>query len=289
MKKLVLLIFTVCMGGGIAASAQEVSQQKLDSLNQALSDISARVKETEAAESNRAIWKDRSKYFNLNYVNQKLSPDIDGWDKLGGGELKSDFGAAIVWGKTYYLHKKPLAGMIKFGIDWSWMDLNYAQYKLETYDYDTDELYSEKAHQLEYGMQIGPSVTINPVHHLKVSAYFRVTQRRVLPPLCDLLQHGFRRSLEGTLGRLRMALGQSVVRRSGSQPRRSGRRLLRRRFQRRHPLGGRRADRLAGFEAQNQIVPRLFQFPFLNGHRQPETSRQISGNEIHPCRVLRQG
>lgn len=39
MKKLVLLIFTVCMGGGIAASAQEVSQQKLDSLNQALSDI----------------------------------------------------------------------------------------------------------------------------------------------------------------------------------------------------------------------------------------------------------
>ena len=70
MKKLVLLIFTVCMGGGIAASAQEVSQQKLDSLNQALSDISARVKETEAAESNRAIWKDRSKYFNLNYVNQ---------------------------------------------------------------------------------------------------------------------------------------------------------------------------------------------------------------------------
>ena len=139
MKKLVLLIFTVCMGGGIAASAQEVSQQKLDSLNQALSDISARVKETEAAESNRAIWKDRSKYFNLNYVNQKLSPDIDGWDKLGGGELKSDFGAAIVWGKTYYLHKKPLAGMIKFGIDWSWMDLNYAQYKLETYDYDTDD------------------------------------------------------------------------------------------------------------------------------------------------------
>lgn len=79
MKKLVLLIFTVCMGGGkFAASAQEVSQQKLDSLNQALSDISARVKETEAAESNRAIWKDRSKYFNLNYVNQKLSPDIDG-------------------------------------------------------------------------------------------------------------------------------------------------------------------------------------------------------------------
>lgn len=178
-------------GGGIAASAQEVSQQKLDSLNQALSDMSARVKETEAAESNRAIWKDRSKYFNLNYVNQKLSPDIDGWDKLGGGELKSDFGAAIVWGKTYYLHKKPLAGMIKFGIDWSWMDLNYAQYKVEAYDYDTDELYSEKAHQLEYGMQIGPSVTINPVHHLKVSAYFRVTPSYSMMYLNDEFYHHY--------------------------------------------------------------------------------------------------
>ena len=220
----------------------------------------------------------RPKYVNLSFVSQKLD--------FGEGEkLKSRFGAAFTTGRSYYLHKKPLAGMIKFGIDWSWMDLNYAQYKLETYDYDTDELYSEKAHQLEYGMQIGPSVTINPVHHLKVSAYFRVTPSYSMMYLND----GFRRSLEGTLGRLRMALGQSVVRRSGSQPRRSGRRLLRRRFQRRHPLGGRRADRLAGFEAQNQIVPRLFQFPFLNGHRQPETSRKISGNEIHPCRVLRQG
>ena len=105
--------------------------------------------------------------------------------------MKSDFGAAIVWGKTYYLHKKPLAGMIKFGIDWSWMDLNYAQYKLETYDYDTDELYSEKAHQLEYGMQIGPSVTINPVHHLKVSAYFRVTPSYSMMYLDDSFNSNF--------------------------------------------------------------------------------------------------
>lgn len=175
MKKLVLFALVFCMGGGIAASAQEVSQQKLDSLNRALDELSTRVRQTEAVENNRAIWKDRSKYFNLSYVKQTLSPDIAGWEKLGGSELKSDIGAALVWGKTYYLHRKPLARMIKFGLDWSWMDFNYAQYKLEDYDFETGELYSEKAHQLEYGMQIGPSVTINPIHHLKVSAYFRVT------------------------------------------------------------------------------------------------------------------
>ena len=96
-----------------------------------------------------------------------------------------------VYASTAKLDGKPLAGMIKFGIDWSWMDLNYAQYKVEAYDYDTDELYSEKAHQLEYGMQIGPSVTINPVHHLKVSAYFRVTPSYSMMYLNDEFYHHY--------------------------------------------------------------------------------------------------
>ena len=33
MKKLVLLIFTVCMGGGNAASGEGVSQAKMETLN----------------------------------------------------------------------------------------------------------------------------------------------------------------------------------------------------------------------------------------------------------------
>ena len=61
----------------------------------------------------------------------------------------------------------------------------------KAYDYDTDELYSEKAHQLEYGMQIGPSVTINPVHHLKVSAYFRVTPSYSMMYLDDSFNSNF--------------------------------------------------------------------------------------------------
>lgn len=34
-------------------------------------------------------------------------------------EAENDFGVSISWGKTYYLHKKPLLGMLKFGLDWS--------------------------------------------------------------------------------------------------------------------------------------------------------------------------
>lgn len=57
----------------------------------------------------------RPKYVNLSFVSQKLD--------FGEGEkLKSRFGAAFTTGRSYYLHKKPVAGMIRFGIDATWID-----------------------------------------------------------------------------------------------------------------------------------------------------------------------
>lgn len=55
------------------------------------------------------------------------------------------------------------------------MDINYAKSTWNTIDSSTKEVSSSAMHQAEIGMQFGPSVTINPVHHLKVSGYFRVT------------------------------------------------------------------------------------------------------------------
>lgn len=37
-----------------------------------------------------------------------------------------------------------------------------------------DETIDIGNHQLEYGMQVGPSITINPVHELKISLYFQL-------------------------------------------------------------------------------------------------------------------
>ena len=94
----------------------------------------------------------RPKYVNLSFVSQKLD--------FGEGEkLKSRFGAAFTTGRSYYLHKKPVAGMIRFGIDATWIDLSYANYsREETYDdgYGT-EIEKLTAHQAEIGMQVGPS------------------------------------------------------------------------------------------------------------------------------------
>ena len=64
-----------------------------------------------------------------------------------------------------------------FGIDATWFDLNYTNYKLEyrwedNYD-EEEEPETSNFHQAEIGMQVGPSVTVNPVGKLNVNAYFR--------------------------------------------------------------------------------------------------------------------
>lgn len=158
-------------------------QSQLDSQQQALDKV-------EEDELNRKIWNDRAKYFNIYYVNQSISQeDID-------GTWKNDFGVAMAMGKTFYLHKKPILGMIKFGIDWSYFDLNFAKYTdnwgffngegeygYDNYYYDygygyTDDSYyglePEDIYQAEIGTAIGVSVTVNPYDHIKAAGYFRV-------------------------------------------------------------------------------------------------------------------
>lgn len=144
MKKHLLFIIALC-AGILSVSAQDMEQfdQKL-------------------------IWKDRAKYFNIAYVNQQLTVS-DEFPLT----MKSDWGASLSSGKTFYLHSKPIGQMLKFGLDWTWFDINGAGYSIPGYDEYDD--YEAKLYQAEVGMQFGPSITINPIDHLKISAYCRVT------------------------------------------------------------------------------------------------------------------
>lgn len=171
MKKICFLMGLLLAVTGVGAQEQngDATTQRLDSLQQVVNTLTSNVETLEKEELNRKIWKDRAKYFNLGYVNQTLT------DKTQGFDVKSDFGVSLSNGKTYYLHKKPIAGMIKFGLDWTWMDINYAKSTWNTIDSSTKEASSSAMHQAEIGMQFGASVTVNPIHHLKVSGYFRVT------------------------------------------------------------------------------------------------------------------
>ncbi|MCD8176657.1 MAG: hypothetical protein LUE98_04235 [Tannerellaceae bacterium] len=116
---------------------------------------------------------ERTKYFNFNYSGQTL--------KMGDNELYSlgnEYGGGFSYGKTYYVHPKPIAGMIRFGIDATFIDLNYSFYKMP-YEYDDDDYYYEdesydfKFHQAELGVQVGPSITVTPIRNLKAHGYFR--------------------------------------------------------------------------------------------------------------------
>lgn len=127
-----------------------------------------RAQEQDKWELNR-IWRRRSDYLNLAFVVQNVETNID---ELS--ELNSEWGASISWGKTFYLHRKPIGRVLKFGLDWTWLDLNGACFEQDMYSiFDGD--YHETLYQLDAGMQFGPSITVNPVDHLKISTYFRVT------------------------------------------------------------------------------------------------------------------
>ncbi len=142
----------------------------------------------------------RKRYFNIGItkatLTQKDAMVVD--DLLGFGLGKpitqdavyaSNMGVSLSIGQTFYLHK-PIANILRFGIDATWFDVTYRNYSVLDYDMldegywdDWDEygglghgeggLTTCKLHEAMIGMQVGPSVTINPIKKLMIEAYFR--------------------------------------------------------------------------------------------------------------------
>lgn len=169
----------------IAVSVNVYSQtdDRIDSLYEEINKLKARVENTEKEQLNDQIWANRKRYFNIAYGIQTLTHQEQ--EDL---QWRSKWAAAIVKGTTYYLHRKPIAGMIKFGLDWTQIDLHVANYQTDfggqytprpsidgfsEFNYEDDYDNDFGLWQMEASMHIGPSVTINPVSHLKVNAYFR--------------------------------------------------------------------------------------------------------------------
>lgn len=142
----------------------------VDNAEAEISELRKNISEIETEQKQEKIWKKRAKYFYFSYANQTIKNDIQ--------EIKSDMAFALASGRTYYLHKKPIAGILKFGLDWTYLDLNFAKYPdLSSPEDDTSDDSSIELGflQLEAGMGLGPSVTVNPVDHLKACLYFHVT------------------------------------------------------------------------------------------------------------------
>lgn len=165
MKKKLLLTLSCLFFLSTAIFAQSDDTKEASDVN---------MEENDVYQSKRyqRVWKNRKKYFNFNYSQQTL--EQEGYE----GDIKSEWGAGISTGKTFYLHKRPILGMIKFGLDWTYFDLNVGSYSIESGN--TDNMNSEEyqdsydLYKMEAGMQFGPSLTINPVGRLKLAAYFHV-------------------------------------------------------------------------------------------------------------------
>ena len=139
-------------------------RNQVDSLNTSLVNLTNEMNaKLEYMARQEQIWK-RSKYFYVAYGMTSLDRGS------GQPKLNSNFAVSIGRGKTYYLHKKPLLGMIKFGLDWTFFDIAVAQYGVERglSAEDDSDIYKG-----EISMQFGPSITVNPVDFLKVNLYFR--------------------------------------------------------------------------------------------------------------------
>lgn len=135
----------------------------------------------------KGVW-DRKKFMNLSYSLQTLAPNY-------GNECQGRVAAAIVNGRSIYLHKKPIAGMLKFSIDFG-SDINYAQYLPLEGDYNLDSEVSDMLgfsgrHHLDVGLFIGPAVSVNPVGKLVITGYFRFVPSYSVVMMDTDIYHGF--------------------------------------------------------------------------------------------------
>lgn len=150
------------------------------------------------------VWKRRS-FFNMSWTESKMKCKQDNDEKLRGLEFKSDWGVTLQSGTNYRLHKKPIAKMINIALDYSWLNLNVNHIKDADHEdgeflYNstdrnvktdvstgkTDEYYvypwKLEKYEANYGMTLGPSITIAPfvplgvkqLDYLKIQAYYHI-------------------------------------------------------------------------------------------------------------------
>lgn len=103
---------------------------------------------------------------NSKYINFAFSASSM---KQGGNKsVKSKGGASITLGNTYFIKPISIGNVLRFGIDASWIDLNYDYFKVER-DHSASMVYD----QIEVAVQVGPSLTLTPTDLIRMSGYFR--------------------------------------------------------------------------------------------------------------------
>lgn len=209
-KTVMVAAFTVIAMSASAASVQTYSAssdsvltQPVDTLSEKLAQMENRVNTLEKEQNYTKVWK-RKKYWKFGITQPNL-------ERTDGEAMtwKTNGSFFVQQGRTAYLHAKPIAGLIKIGIDYGFLDFTYTKLKLNTDNATAksgtrasdgfDDIVSGKPdgnpsilpsninlgmHKFDYSMHVGPSVSVNPWNKLIAAAYFHV-----MPTATGVLQN----------------------------------------------------------------------------------------------------
>lgn len=143
----------------------------------------------------------RRKFWNIGYS----VPTLERRDGTSM-DWEADYAVSVQNGRTAYFHKKPLGGMVKIGLDYSFLDITYSKLNLKHIESAEvgdntdntsipsdpsvsdgfDEIVSDDPsgsilsavgfnigmHKIDETLSVGPRIAINPVDHLMIGAYF---------------------------------------------------------------------------------------------------------------------
>lgn len=107
----------------------------------------------------------RTDYLNVGYVFQTSFDQAFNDGPPLTANTKKGFGASVVYGTSYVLHRRPVLGRLHFGIDATWVDVNYSHGKLIRG--------TARTQQLDLGVGVGPAVHIRAARDLTVDVHFR--------------------------------------------------------------------------------------------------------------------
>lgn len=180
----------------------DTTVEPADTLREKLAQMETRMASMEQEQEMQKTWK-RRKYWKIGIT----SPNLERTD---GEEMKWKTNGSffIQKGRTSYLHSKPIAGMIKFGIDYGFLDFTYSKLELKEVAYSNesgtrasdgfDDIgISELTgidlgmHKIDYGLHVGPSVSVNPWNKLIATAYFHVMPTASCVIQNDNFSYGF--------------------------------------------------------------------------------------------------
>ncbi len=160
----------------VKVQAQNEESMTTEEMRNEINALKQQNADRELQEKNKSIWK-RTKSFNIGLA-------FNNWKPTGCEAFTPNYGFMMGLTNTYYVHPNPIAGFIKFGIDATWFDLTYSNYKAAPgwlnlmenntrsgawdYDEDGDEIELDHpnlgSHQIDMALGVGVSATFAPFY-----------------------------------------------------------------------------------------------------------------------------